>query len=404
MNKPRLAVIGASHFQLPLIHKAQEKGCEVHAFAWQCGDVGEHAANAFHPVSIVETEQIVEECRHIGVQGICTIASDLATVAVCEVADALGLIGNSLACMRVSTNKHLMREAFAAAGDPSPRSVAVGPDELDTFIPAEHELSYPLIVKPADRSGSRGVTKLGTPQTDASAASRQLVRALEEALDQSLSNQAVVEEYATGDEFSVEGISWEGMHQILTVTRKATTDAPHFIETAHLEPAGLPSNMYQRVCDVTTHALDTLGIRYGASHTELKIAKDGTIRIIEIGARMGGDCIGSHLVPLSTGIDYVGAIVDVALGKKPNLTPTSTPMPAAARFLFDESDVRLFEELKKAHPELIRYAHMTTEGNSHAVTDSSTRLGHFVIASHEATELADYLPDQLARVARGALR
>ena len=404
MNKPRLAVIGASHFQLPLIHKAQEKGCEVHAFAWQCGDVGEHAANVFHPVSIVETEQIVEECRHIGVQGICTIASDLATVAVCEVADALGLIGNSLACMRVSTNKHLMREAFAAAGDPSPRSVAVGPDELDTFIPAEHELSYPLIVKPADRSGSRGVTKLGTPQTDASAASRQLVRALEEALDQSLSNQAVVEEYATGDEFSVEGISWEGMHQILTVTRKATTDAPHFIETAHLEPAGLPSNMYQRVYDVTTHALDTLDIRYGASHTELKIAKDGTIRIIEIGARMGGDCIGSHLVPLSTGIDYVGAIVDVALGKKPNLTPTSTPMPAAARFLFDESDVRLFEELKKAHPELIRYAHMTAEGNSHAVTDSSTRLGHFVIASHKATELADYLPDQLAHVARGAFR
>ena len=404
MDKPRLAVVGASHFQLPLIRKAQEKGCEVHAFAWQCGDVGEHAADVFHPVSIVETERIVEECRRIGVQGICTIASDLATVAVCEVADALGLIGNSLACMRVSTNKHLMREAFAAAGDPSPRSVAVGPDEMGAFVPLKHELAYPLIVKPADRSGSRGVTKLDAPQRDVSSRDSKLSRALEEAIDQSLSNQAVVEEYATGDEFSVEGISWEGTHQILTVTRKATTGAPHFIETAHLQPAGLPSSMYQRVCDVATHALDTLGVRYGASHTELKIAKDGTMRIIEIGARMGGDCIGSHLVPLSTGIDYVGAVVDIALGKEPNLTPVSEPMAAAARFLFDADDVRSFEELKKARPELVRYAHMTTDGGPHAVTDSSTRLGHFVIASPKVTELADYLPDQLAHVARGAFR
>ena len=404
MDKPRLAVVGASHFQLPLIRKAQEKGCEVHAFAWQCGDIGEHAADVFHPVSIVETERIVEECRRIGVQGICTIASDLATVAVCEVADALGLIGNSLACMHVSTNKHLMREAFAAAGDPSPRSVAVGPDEMGAFVPAEHALSYPLIVKPADRSGSRGVTKLDASQRDVSSRDPKLSRALEEAIDQSLSNQAVVEEYATGDEFSVEGISWEGTHQILTVTRKATTGAPHFIETAHLQPAGLPSSMYQRVCDVATHALDTLGVRYGASHTELKIAKDGTMRIIEIGARMGGDCIGSHLVPLSTGIDYVGAVVDIALGKEPNLTPVSEPMAAAARFLFDADDVRSFEELKKARPELVRYAHMTADADSHAVTDSSTRLGHFVIASPKVTELADYLPDQLAHVARGAFR
>ena len=404
MNKPRLAVIGASHFQLPLIQKAQEMGCEVHAFAWQCGDVGERAADVFHPVSIVETEQIVEECRRIGVQGVCTIASDLATVAVCHVADALGLVGNSLDCMRVSTQKHLMRQAFATAGDPSPQSVAVGPDDMANFDPLDYGLSYPLIVKPADRSGSRGVTKLDLPSAGTPVAKLKLKQALEEAIDQSLSKWAVVEEYATGDEFSVEGLSWEGEHHILTITRKATTGAPHFIETGHLQPAGLSNELYTRVCEVTTRALGTLGVRYGASHTELKIASDGTIRIIEIGARMGGDCIGSHLVPLSTGIDYVGAVINVALGNEPDLAPVGEPLVAAARFLFDENDVRLYHSLQQAHPKLIRYAYMTAHNTTGTVTDSSTRLGHFVMASPDASELADYLPEQLAPIAREALR
>ena len=98
MPKKKLAVIGASHFQMPLIERAQEKGCEVHAFAWQCGDVGETAADVFHPVSITEVDQIVRICREVGVDGICTIASDLATVAVSHVAEELSLTGNSVAC------------------------------------------------------------------------------------------------------------------------------------------------------------------------------------------------------------------------------------------------------------------------------------------------------------------
>ena len=59
-HRPKLAVIGASHFQLPLIQTAQRMGCEVHAFAWECGGVGEREADVFHPVSIVDVDQIVE--------------------------------------------------------------------------------------------------------------------------------------------------------------------------------------------------------------------------------------------------------------------------------------------------------------------------------------------------------
>ena len=393
-SKPKLAVIGASHFQLPLIQKAQQMGCEVHAFAWECGDVGEKAADVFHPVSIVETNAIVDACKEVGIDGICTIASDLATVAVCTVADALGLVGNSIACMNVSTNKNLMRKAFASAGDPSPRSVLVHADEQDTFNPATYGLQYPLIVKPTDRSGSRGITKLETPY-DADA----LQSALQAALEQSFAKEALVEEFATGDEFSVEGISWKGEHRILTITRKGTTGAPHFIETAHLQPCGLSDATQLVVREVVTKALDTLGVEYGASHSELKVASDGTVRIIEIGARMGGDCIGSHMVQLSTGIDYLGAVVDVALGHEPDLTPSHSPAVSAARFLFNKDDLKMFKTLQQEHPELVRYSCMTAEPGAHEVLDSSTRLGHFVMAASEGAALAPYLPNKLARVA-----
>lgn len=410
MTKKKLAVIGASHFQLPLIQKAQSMGCEVHAFAWKANDVGERAADVFHPISITEVDDIVRECREVGVQGICSIASDLAMVSVCHVADALGLVANPLDCMHVSTNKREMRRAFAAGGDPSPKSLSVAlaksdasgaagdltltQEEGDTFDPLSHGLSYPLIVKPADRSGSRGVTKLEGPGAPVSAG-----EALGAALSQSFSGQAMVEEYAEGDEFSVEGMSWEGSHQILTITRKGTTGAPHFIETAHLQPAGLTPEIADRVTHVASHALDTLGIRYGASHTELKIAPDGTIRLIEIGGRMGGDCIGSHLVELSTGVDFVRAVVDVALGNKPDLTPAHGPAAAASRFLFDEADLALCEQAQRECPELVRYTYLEPSAGAHGVTDSSTRLGHFVMASESPSDLVPYLPEPLAVVA-----
>lgn len=414
MPAKKLAVIGASHFQMPLITRAQEMGCEVHAFAWECGDVGERAADVFHPVSIVETDRIIEECRAAGIDGICTIASDLATVAVCHVADALGLVGNSLDCMHVSTNKHLMRRAFERGGDPSPRSVAVRiaqegetpeatdavvitPSELETFDPTSLGLSYPLIVKPQDRSGSRGITKLEAPGAPLSAGA-----ALREAIEQGFVPEALIEEFAEGDEFSVEGISWEGTHTILAVTRKGTTGAPHFIETAHMQPPLLPSETIQRIKHVTVHALDTLGVAYGASHTELKVAPDGTVRIIEIGARMGGDCIGSHLVPLSSGVDFVGAVVDVALGNKPDLTPAHDPAAAAIRFIFNEDDLELYEHIRRDHADLIRYEQMTGKPDGHEVTDSSTRLGHYILSAPHARDLADFLPREIAALARGA--
>ena len=377
-----LAIIGASYLQLPLIEKAKEMGYTTHVFAWAANDVGEKAADYFYPISIVEKEEILTKCREIGICGICSIASDLAMVTVSYVAEALGLPGNTVQATAKSTNKHLMRRAFAENGDPSPASILVD----DTTNLSRLRLSYPVIVKPTDRSGSRGIFQL----SDSSG----LSEAVRSAMEQGFEKKALIEEYAQGQEYSVEYISYQGKHHFLAMTKKFTTGAPHFIETGHLEPAPVDEKTLERVKAIVTHALDSLELTNGASHSELKIAEDGTIRIIEIGGRMGGDCIGSDLVRLSTGVDFVRAVIDVALGIRP-VIEKQTGGAAAVRFIFSQKDVEVLNILKKTHPQWL------VEENIHditsaKVTDSSARFGYFILRASSAEELMPYLPEMRA--------
>lgn len=361
-----LAIIGASYLQLPLIEKAKEMGYTTHVFAWAANDVGEAAADYFYPVSIVEKEQILEECRKIGICGICSIGSDLAMITVNYVADRLGMTGNSLEVTAKSTNKHLMRRAFEAHGDPSPKSILV--DE-STDLKAL-QLTYPIIVKPTDRSGSRGIYKLNNAED--------LEEAVRNAMEQGFEKKALVEEFAEGQEYSVEFISYQGTHHFLALTHKYTTGAPHFIETGHLEPAPVDESTLERVKAVVSHALNSLGLENGASHSELKIAPNGTIRIIEIGGRMGGDCIGSDLVRYSTGFDFVKMVIDVACGKKPDFTRVYDPHPAAVKFIFSLEDLEAFETLYREHPERILQVVYLHPENIGKTTDSSNRAGCYI--------------------------
>ena len=196
----KIAIIGASYLQEPLIQKAKSMGLETHVFAWAAGDVGEKSADHFYPISIIEKDEILKVCQSVGIDGICIIASDLAMLTVNYVAEKMHLTGNSAACTSRSTNKHLMRQCFEKQGDPSPRSFLVS----DAADPALADLTFPVIVKPTDRSGSRGITKLLSPEG--------LKEAIEYASSQGFEGKALVEEFAEGQEYSIECISYQGVH------------------------------------------------------------------------------------------------------------------------------------------------------------------------------------------------
>ncbi|WP_080777699.1 ATP-grasp domain-containing protein [Chryseobacterium phocaeense] len=300
----KVAILGASYLQLPLVQKAKESGLEVHCFAWDdgkavCKDVADH----FYDVSVLEKEIILKECTQIGIDGILTIATDICIPTIAYVATNMGLSGNSIECSLLTTNKSLMRKCFVENWIDSPQSITVSEFNLKDF----ESFNYPLIIKPSDRSGSLGVIKVTSPE--------ECKMAIENAVKVSFSKTCVAEEFITGKEVSVETVSYKGEHRIITITDKEITEEPYFVELAHHQPTAFSEEIKNKIHEISYHILNATKVENGASHIELMITEEGKIYPIEIGSRMGGDFIGSDLVQLSTGFDYLQAVLDIALDR-----------------------------------------------------------------------------------------
>lgn len=303
MMKEKLAIIGASYLQIPLVIRAKKMGIETHCFAWEDGAVCKDVCDFFYPVSVLDKEEILRICKRIEITGITTIATDIAIPTICFVAKRLNLISNSIPVSLNATDKGKMRNQFRKHNVLSPKHIVLERYSVDSF----ETLSFPLIVKPIDRSGSRGINKVHNYS--------ELEKGINLALSESMSKTAIVEEFIEGEEVSVESISWKGNHYILAVTDKFTTGEPNFVELAHHQPSHFINEGFDIIKDTTIKSLDSLGIENGAAHTELKIDNEGNVFVIEVGARMGGDFIGSHLVELSTGYDFLEAVILVALNR-----------------------------------------------------------------------------------------
>ncbi len=300
----KLAVLGASYLQLPLVNKAKEMGIYVICIAWNDDKaVCKNFADAFYDISVINKEELLEVCLKEQIDGITTIATDICIPTIAYVAQKMNLIGNSQKCAELTTDKSAMRNCLQKFNIPIPKSFTVlQNEELDE---ENNNLRFPLIIKPADRSGSLGVIKVFN-NTEA-------ITAINEAIQYSFSKKCVVEEFVEGAEVSVETISYQGMHEVITITDKTITKEPYFVELEHHQPSQLTDDIQQKIRKIAIDVLYATEVKNGASHIEMKINSKG-IFVIEIGSRMGGDFIGSDLVFLSTGFDYLKAVIEIALG------------------------------------------------------------------------------------------
>lgn len=363
----KIAILGASYLQKPLVEKANSMDIETHCFAWDTTDaVCKELCFTFHPISVLEKESILEKCRELKVDGIITIATDVCMPTISFVAEELGLIANSYISSLMATNKEKMRKAFLNSGVNIPKHVTVSGFDESVF----KKFEFPLIVKPTDRSGSRGVTKVNSLN--------ELECAILMAVKESFENRAIVEEFINGNEVSVESISWKGNHDIITITDKVTTNAPYFVELEHHQPSLLDFEIQNKIKKETIKALQALQIEYGASHAEFKITEKGEVYCIEVGARMGGDFIGSHLVELSTGYDYLKAVIQIALGLF-NMPKKSINKSAGVYFLCKETD-RLLPFFNTKKDEIIQKGITNTTLKN--IRNSNDRSGYLIYKSN----------------------
>lgn len=372
----KVAIIGANEFQTKLILKCKENNIETHVFAWEEGAVGKEKCDFFYPISIIDKEKILKRCIEIGIDGVLSIGSDLAMITVNYIAEKMNLIGNSIECTNISTNKYEMRKAFLENNVSSPLFIKISDNEEWKNV---INFEAPIIVKPTDRSGSRGVTKVENLEF--------LQDAIRLAMEESFNKTVIVEQYISGQEYSMEFFTDNGEHNFLAITEKFTTGAPNFIERAHLQPGRIKPQTLKKAIEIAKQGLDALNVENGASHIEIKVDNEEVI-IIEIGARMGGDFIGSDLVNLSTGIDFTKLVLDKALNRDTTICAKHNKY-SFVYFIFTQADLLKIKENYNLLKQYIVEENLEEKNIYESVTDSSNRHGYVIFNFDEYNEFKD---------------
>jgi biotin carboxylase len=250
------------------------------------------------------------------IDGVICVAAD-APVTAATVASRLGIPGLSMTAAELASDKLAMKRRFAERGVPAPWFEEVHtPQELLRIAIAR---GVPLVVKPADSRGSRGVQRVN--------ASADLAQAFALARKHSPTQRVMVEDYLDGPQVSTESLVIDGRCSTPGFSDRnyefLDAYAPFFVENGGDLPSRLPERVRQKVCDVVARAAEALGIVNGAVKGDI-VVHDGQPYVIELAARLSGGFFCTREIPLNTGVDFVGCAIRLALGESvsPNeLTP-----------------------------------------------------------------------------------
>lgn len=375
----KLLIIGASVLQLPAIKKAKEMGFYVAVADYNPNAVGIPFADEYFNVSTIDIEGVTEVAKKFRPDGIMTLATDMPMRSIAAATEALGLVGISMDTAIKSTDKGEMIKAFAEAGVEHPWFyIAKSREEFESV---KAKVKFPCIMKPTDNSGSRGVVLANTAS--------ELEEYFSYTEQNSRSGAVIVEEYMRGNEVSVEIIVLDGKPHVLAVTDKLTTGAPHFVEMGHSQPSRICAESLEKIKDLACRAVNAVGIKFGPAHVEIMLTEDGP-KMVELGARMGGDCITTHLVPLSTGRSMIEATIKIACGEMPEVTPVFNKGSAIRYFSVPSGRITAIDGVKEAEkiPGIKEITFVKGVGDLSGEIGSSTDRVGFAIADGETAEAA----------------
>lgn len=276
-----------------------------------------------------------------------------------------------------STDKFQMKQRFIEGNVPCARGRLIHNSE------EAKDLYFPLICKPRDNSGSRGV-KLCRDLSE-------LDTCIKEAFEVSKLDTVLVEEFIEGREFSIESLHFEGKSEVIQFTEKKTTEFPYNVELGHKQPANLTEDQRNQIRDIIVKIAHCMHFENCPSHTELKV-NDRGIFVIETSPRLGGDYITSTLTPLSTGINLEDQLLHIALGEKFDITTGRVDKASAVCFFsLPEGKVTAIDSMIDeviSWPNLHSFQLKLKVGDKvNQITSSLNRYGQFIVTGHSREEV-----------------
>ena len=368
MNKKSVLIFGVGPLQLSIIGRAKRMGLYTVGIDPMADATCRDVVDAFEVVGGQDFEGTCAVVEKHGINAIVTAATDKPLVMMARIAEKYGFPFYSVETAQWSTDKYQMKYRFELGDVPHAQG------RLISKVEEAEGLVFPVIVKPRDNSGSRGVKLCRNKE--------ELKVSIEEALENSKLDTVLVEEFIEGPEYSIEGLHYDGKSEVIQFTEKKTTEFPYNVELGHIQPANISEENQQKIREIVAKIGKALNFENCPSHTELKI-NDRGIFVIETSPRLGGDYITSTLTPLSTGVNLEDELLKIALGETINPQPKAVQYSGVSFFAFREGSVIKHvpnEELVKGWPHVVDFSFTLKEGEKvNRITSSINRYGQLIL-------------------------
>lgn len=325
-NKYTVMILGASEMQVPAITIAKQKGWTVIVAARDRDGPGVALSDYFENVDLKDKEAMADAAeRHQkerGLDGVFTAGTDFSTT-VAWVAAQLGLPGISYEAALNASDKALMRKVFDACGVPSPVFAAIGAEDDPKSVLTD--LDLPLVIKPVDNMGARGVRRVDSVE--------ELEAAAREAIKLSRTSKVIVERYIEGPEFSLDALVYQGKIILCGNADRHIRFPPYFVEMGHTMPSDFSKDVKTQVEQTFFQGIRALEIDNGAAKGDIKFSQDGPV-VGEIAARLSGGYMSGWTYPYASGVIVTEGALNIAVGLPPgNLEPKHNRVSAERAFI-----------------------------------------------------------------------
>jgi biotin carboxylase len=329
--KGALIVLGAKFEQIPMMLKAREMGYETIALDFNERPAGAAHCDHFYRESYSDEDKIAAIAANHRVAGVGTIGTNTAIVVAQRLSERLGLPGlyDPAAVLERAVYKDQWRPVLKENGV----AVASGEDcrSLSEAMQVIAAIGYPVLFKPADASGAKGIT-IARHEDDA------VRESFEEAMRFSDAGTVIVERYLGHNSFEIESFVVDGViHQVATGER-TLPPPPICVGLGCTVPDSLSAEARRRVRETNEAAIRALEITYGPVHIDMVLDEDGVPHVIDVGPRLVAGPIGWQHIPKVTGVDMVEAVIKQAVGERVIISPGDTGYYCATRHITANAD------------------------------------------------------------------
>ena len=339
MAQKKLMLLGGLRYLLPVIDAAHKLGYYVITCDYLPDNIAHKYSDEYVNVSIIDKEAVLEEARKHNIDGIMSFAVDPGVVTAAYVADKMGLpMPGPYESVCILQNKDRFRDFLSNNGFNVPK--AKGYSSMEKAMADILLFTWPVIVKPTDSAGSKGVTKVNGPE--------EIEDALKTAFAHSISKHIIVEDFidkqgcsSDCDCFSIDGkldfVSFSAQH--------FDAGAPNpYTPSAYSWPSTFTSRQEAELTSELQRLLTLLGMRTSIYNIETRIGTDGKPYIMEVSPRGGGNRL-SEMIRRITGIDLITAAVLAAVGETPSGVVQKPCLGHWAEIILHADNAGTFENL-----------------------------------------------------------